>query len=74
VFCGDCKTSAQALLGFKVCVENLYLILIGLPLYIAWPFPCVAFNIIPLFCTFSVTFNYYVMKVFLFVPTYLQFC
>ena len=48
------KIPVQALLAFRVSVEKLGIILIGLPLYVTWPFPLVAFNIPSLFFTFSV--------------------
>jgi hypothetical protein len=44
-----CMTSAQA---FTVCGEKSYVILIGLPLYVTWPFPITAFSIFSLFCAF----------------------
>ena len=49
-----CKASAQALVAFRVSVEKLGVILINLPLNVTWPFPLAAFNILSLFCTFSV--------------------
>ena len=49
-----CMTSDQALLAFIVSVEKSGVILIGLPLYVTWPFSLAAFNILSLFCAFSV--------------------
>jgi hypothetical protein len=49
-----CMTSVQGLLAFRVSVEKSDVILIGMPLYVTWLFPFTAFNIISLFCTFSV--------------------
>jgi hypothetical protein len=49
-----CMTSDQALLTFIVSVEKSGVILIGLPLHVTWPFFLTAFNIISLFCAFSV--------------------
>jgi hypothetical protein len=48
----DCKTSAQVLLGFRISFEKFGIILIGLLLYVTWPFSLAAFNIISLFCTY----------------------
>jgi hypothetical protein len=53
-FLKGCKTSSQALLAFTFSVENLAVILIGLPLYVTWPFPHAALNSLSLFCRFSV--------------------
>ena len=47
-------TSDQALLAFIVSVEKSGIILIGLPLYVTWPLSLAAFNILYLFCVFSV--------------------
>ena len=47
-------TFAQDLLNFRVSVEKSDVILIGLPLYVTWPFSLAAFNILSLFCAFSV--------------------
>jgi hypothetical protein len=47
-------TSDQALLAFIVSVEKSGVILIGLPLYVTWPFPFAAFNILSLYCAFNV--------------------
>jgi hypothetical protein len=44
-------TSVQALLAFRVSVIKSGEILIGLTLYIIWPF---SFNILSLFCAFSI--------------------
>ena len=49
-------TSDQALLAFIVAVEMSGVILIVLPLYVTWPFSFAAFNILSLFCAFSVLF------------------
>ena len=49
-----CMTSDQALLDFIVSVAKSGVILIGLPLYVTWPFSLAAFNILSLFCAFSV--------------------
>jgi hypothetical protein len=50
-----CKTSVQDLLAFRVSVEKLDVTLILLPLYVTWPpLFLIAFNILSLFCTFSV--------------------
>ena len=49
-----CMTSNQALLTFSVSVEKSAVILIGLPLYVTCPFSLAAFNILSLFCAFSV--------------------
>jgi hypothetical protein len=50
----DCKTSTQVIDAFKVSVERSIVIRIGLPLYVTWPSSLVAFNILSMFCTFSV--------------------
>jgi hypothetical protein len=47
-------TSVQDPLAFRVSVEKSGVLLIGLPLYVSWPFSPTAFNIPYLFCTFSV--------------------
>jgi hypothetical protein len=44
----------QAFLAFRVYVEKSGLILIGLPLYVTWPFSLAAFHILSLSCTLSV--------------------
>ena len=49
-----CMTSDQALLAFIISVEKFVVILIGLSLYVTWPFSLAAFNILSLFCVFSV--------------------
>ena len=49
-----CITSAQDLLSFIVSGEKSCVILIGLPLYVTWPFSLTAFNILSLFHVFSV--------------------
>ena len=46
--------SAQCLLAFIVSGEKSVVILIGLPLYVTWPFFLTALNILSLFCAFSV--------------------
>ena len=47
-------TSDQALLALIISVEKSDVILIGLPLYVTWPFSLAAFNILSLFCAFSI--------------------
>jgi hypothetical protein len=47
-------TSVQDLLAFRVSIEMSGVILIGLPLYVSWPFSLIAFNILSLFCAFIV--------------------
>jgi hypothetical protein len=49
-----CMTSNEALLAFIVFVEKSGVILIGLPLYVTWPFSLAAFTILSLLCVFSV--------------------
>ena len=49
-----CMRSAQDLLAFIVSGEKSVVILIGLPLYVTWPFSLTAFNILSLFSTFGV--------------------
>ena len=49
-----CRTSIQDFLAFKVSIEKLGVILIGLPLYVTWPFSFAALNIFSLFCRFGV--------------------
>jgi hypothetical protein len=46
--------SDQALLAFIVSIEKSGVILIVLPLYVTWPFSLAAFNILSLFCAFSI--------------------
>ena len=46
-------SSVQTLLAFRVSVEKSGVILIGLSLFVTWPFPLADFNILSLFCTFS---------------------
>ena len=46
--------SAQDLLAFMVSGEKSGVILIGLPLYVTWPFSLTVFNILSLFSTFGV--------------------
>jgi hypothetical protein len=48
------KISIHVFLAFRVSVEKFGVILIGLHLYVAWPFPHESFNILSLFCRFSV--------------------
>ena len=48
------KTSVLDLLTFRVSVEKSGIILIGLPLYVTWPFPIAAFKILSLLCIFNV--------------------
>ena len=45
---------AQDLLAFKVSGDKSGKILIGLPLYVTWPFSLTAFNILSLFSAFDV--------------------
>jgi hypothetical protein len=47
-------SSVQALLNFSVSIEKTGIIMIGLPLYVTWPFSRAPFNILSLFCAFSV--------------------
>jgi hypothetical protein len=47
-------TSDQPLLALIVSLEKSGVILIGLPLCVSCPFSLVAFNILSLFCVFSV--------------------
>ena len=49
-----CMRSAHDLLAFIVSGEKSGLILIGLPLYVTWPFSLTAFNILSLFSAFGV--------------------
>jgi hypothetical protein len=49
-----CMTSTQDLLAFIVSGEKSGVILIGLPLYVTWPFFHTASNILSLFCAFGV--------------------
>ena len=49
-----CMRSAQDLLGFMVSGEKSGVILIGLPLYVTWPYSLTAFNILSLFRAFGV--------------------
>ena len=49
-----CMISVKDLLAFIVSGEKSGLILIGLPLYVTWPFPLIAFNTLSLFCAFGV--------------------
>ena len=49
-----CMTSDQALLAFIVSVEKSGVILIGLPLYVTWPFFIAVYNNFSLYCVFSV--------------------
>ena len=49
-----CMTSVHDLLAFIVSGEKSCVILIGLPLYITWPFSLTAFSIISLFSAFCV--------------------
>ena len=51
---GTCKTYFQNLLVLRVSVEKSGIILIGLLLYVTQPPFLAAFNILFLFCTFSV--------------------
>ena len=49
-----CMKSAQDRLAFMVSGEKSGVILIGLPLYVTWPFSLTAFNILSLLSTFGV--------------------
>jgi hypothetical protein len=49
-----CMTSLQGLLALRVSVEKSGLILIGLPLYVTFPFSLMGFNVLSLFCTLNV--------------------
>ena len=49
-----CMTFNQAFLAFIVFVEKSGIIQIGLPLYVTWPLSLAIFNILSLFCVFSV--------------------
>lgn len=48
-------TSVQDLLSFIASLEKSDEFVIGLPLYVIWPFDLTAFNILSLVCTFSVS-------------------
>ena len=48
-----CMSSAQDILTFIVSGEKSGIILIGLPLYVTWPFPLISFNILSLYCAFG---------------------
>ena len=49
-----CMSSDQALLAFIVSFEKSGVVLIGLPLYVTWPFLLAVFSILSLLCTFMV--------------------
>ena len=49
-----CMTFVQDLLAFRVSVEKCGVILTGLLLYVTFPFSLMPFNILSLFCAFSV--------------------
>jgi hypothetical protein len=49
-----CRTSVHALLDFRISIEKLFVILIGLPLNDTWSFSFAAFNIISFSRIFSV--------------------
>ena len=49
-----CLMLDHDLLAFIVSSEKSGVILIGLPLYVTWPFPFSDLNILSLFCMFSV--------------------
>ena len=51
---GVCMRSAQDLLAFMVSGEKSGVILIGLPLYVTWPFSLTALSFLSLFSTFGV--------------------
>ena len=68
-----CITSAQDLLAFIVSGEKSGVILIGLPLYLTWPFSLTAFNILSLFSAF-VFWLLCDRRNFFSGPVYLEFC
>ena len=47
-------TSVQDLLASRVSIKKSVIILTDLPLYVTWHFPFTNFNMLSLFCTFSV--------------------
>jgi hypothetical protein len=47
-------TPFQDLLASRISVEKSGVILIGLSFYVTWTFSLTAFNILSLFCAFSV--------------------
>ena len=49
-----CIMLDQDSLAFIVSIEKSGVILIGLPLFVTWPFSFAALNILSLFCMFSV--------------------
>jgi len=49
-----CVRHLSRIWAFRISVEKSGIILIGLPLYVNWPFPLTVCNILSLFCTFSV--------------------
>jgi hypothetical protein len=49
-----CMSSDQALLAFIVSFEKSGVVLIGLSLYLTWPFLLAVFSILSLLCTFMV--------------------
>ena len=57
-------TSVQDFLAFRVSVKKSDVILIHLPLYVTWPFSLTSFNILSLFCAFSVLIIYARMNFF----------
>ena len=61
------------LLAFIVSNEKSDVILIGLPLYVTWPFSFAALNILSLLCMFSVLIIMWREDFFL-DPVYLVFC
>jgi hypothetical protein len=65
-------TSVQDPLAFRVSVVKSDIILIGLPLYVAWPFSLTYFNTLSLFCVFSVLICD--RRDFCSGPIYLVFC
>ena len=63
-----CSTSIQDLQAFMVSTEKSGVILIGLPLYVTWPFSFAALKILPLFCMFCVLII--IWKFFLVCPLF----
>jgi hypothetical protein len=49
-----CMTSNHALPAFIFSVGKSSVVWIGLSLYVTWPFPLAAFNILSFLCAFSV--------------------
>jgi hypothetical protein len=57
-FFRGCKIPVQDVLASRVSVEKSGIILIGLPLYVTWPFSLATFNIL---CSVDFVFDYYVV-------------